>query len=314
MKMLRFILLTVSLLGFAQTAASAEQQGVIAIVNKEVITNSDLTKRMNLVIALSGMHDSSSARQAIRAQVIQTLIDEKLIEKAASGYKLEVDVVAVKNGVARLAAANRMSGANQLYDYVRSKGGTPEEFDKQLRYQLIQSKLLSAIIEPTVNISDLELQEATKQVLQELKVQNTDFRYHLAEIVLFPNNPGIDQLIIELQTQLSLGADFSNLAKEFSQSTTAEKGGEVGWVMKSQLPPEIAAIVTNTSVGSITQPIHTKQGYFIIKVLDKKNNSQEVASPLAPEEIRNILWQKKVNIQFQTYMQKLRLKSFVELK
>jgi len=313
MNMLHCMLLTIVLLSLPH-GALAMQQGVIAVVNKEVITNEDLNKRINLAIGLSGMQDSVSARQAIRMQTLQNLINEKLMEKAARGYKIEVGEVEVSRGVKRMAAANRMAGEAQLYSYIQSKGGNVEEFKRQLRYQLIQARLLELIIEPMVNISELELQEATNQVLKEVRAQSAEVRYHLAELVLFADNPGVDNLINELRAQLSLGASFSELAKSFSQSTTAEKGGEVGWLLKSQLPPEVGMVVATTAVGSVTAPIRTKQGYFIIKVLDKKSSAKDNVSAIAPEQIRNILWQKKVNIQFQAYMQKLRLKSFVEIK
>lgn len=312
MTIFRYILLAITLC-FTQVVMAYEHK-VIAVVGKEIITNDDLNARLSLVMATSGMQDSLETRKAISTKILQNLIDEKLIQKAALTYKIEIDDIALKKGVANIAAANRMNGPLELYAYIKSKGSNREQFEKQLRYQLLQAKLISTIIEPRIFVSDLELQEATNQVLQEINSQAAEVKYKLAEIVLFARDSSVEQLLTELQVQLSMGADFAHLAKEFSQSQSAERGGEVGWLMKSQLPPEVAEAVSRTAVGAVSNSVHTAQGSFIIKVLDKQSLPKATAASLSAEQLRSVLWQKKIGLQFQSYMQKLRTKSFIELK
>jgi peptidyl-prolyl cis-trans isomerase SurA len=314
MKIKNLFYTILALLLLTNHASAVNSAGVAAIVNKEIITNSDLEKRVDLIIVLSNMQDSENTRQALRSRVLQNLVDEKLIEVTAATYKLSVDDFAVNDSIARIAASNRMKGPEELYQFLKSKGVSPDEFNKQTKHQLIQSKLISAIIEPSVNVSELELEETTAQIIKEIHSQHTESRYQLAEIVLYPDYPDADKLLSELSAQLSLGANFSSLAREFSQSQTAAKGGEIGWLLTSQLPPEISIIIEQTAVGSVTPPIKTQQGLFIIKVIDKQKDSTKTTSAIAPEQIRAILWRKKADLRLQTYLKNLRQKAFIEIK
>ena len=63
--------------------------------------------------------------------------------------------------------------------------------------------------------------------------------------------------------------------------------------MRSQLPSEVSEIVSRTPVGSITKPIKSEQGYFLIKVLDKKSTENHSQPKIALDEMKDILWQKK---------------------
>lgn len=291
-----------------------QKDSVVAIVNKDIITNADISRRINLTIALSGMQDSQQTRRALSSQVLQMLIDERLIEREAAKYKIIIDEFAVKQALDRMAAQNKIPSSVEMLNYIKSKGANPEDFKHQLKYQLLQAKLIEAIIEPKINLTDLEIKEFEDQIKRELKTESAETRYHLAEIVLFADEPNLDQLLVELQTQLSLGASFKELAKNFSRSTSAEKGGEVGWLMKSQLPPEVAEMVARTPVGAVTKAIKSEQGYFLIKVLDKKSTGNHSQHKIALDEMKDILWQKKVMVHFKNLMQKIRVQSFVEIK
>lgn len=311
MRILHFLIFLICSLW--STMSMAIDQGVVAVVDKEVIADADLHNRINLVIAMTGMNNSSATREAIEPQILQDLIDEKLVDKAALKYKIQIDAAEVKRAIVYMAAANKMANAIQLYDYVKARGGKAEEFEKQTRYQMLQSRMLKMVIEPMTSLSDMEVQEAKNQVIREAKAQSNNVQYKLSEIVIFPDAPDADMIIKELQAQLALGADFAMLAAEFSQSATSERGGEVGWMMESQLPREIVKAVSTTVIGKIIAPVLTRNGYFILKVLDKKVSNVN-SEALSSEQIKDVLWNKKITLQWQAYMKKLRQQAFIKIR
>jgi len=81
----------------------------------------------------------------------------------------------------------------------------------------------------------------------------------------------------ELLKRIRAGEDFEALARAESQdATSAEKGGDLGFIAKGSLAPELEEAAFKTEVGSVSEPVKTKQGYYLIKVVEKQ---PEVARP-----------------------------------
>ena len=124
----------------------------------------------------------------------------------------------------------------------------------------------------------------------------------------------------KLYSQIQNGANFEKLARSFSQSATAKKDGLIGWIHANQLSKEIMEKVLNTNIGSITQPIITGESIIILKVLDKKSkikdksNGQKNEEKVSDEEIRNWLYQRKLNLQIKLLLDKLRRDFYIEKK
>src|SRR5262249_59073644 len=73
-----------------------------------------------------------------------------------------------------------------------------------------------------------------------------------------------------LMDQLKGGVDFGEVARQFSQSSTASNGGVVGWVSPGDLPLEIANAVQTLAANTIAGPIRSEGGFHIVKLLDKR--------------------------------------------
>jgi len=74
----------------------------------------------------------------------------------------------------------------------------------------------------------------------------------------------------EVAAQAKAGQDFSELAKANSQGAEAAKGGEVGWLPRGQLMPELEEAAFGLDKGQVSEPIKTRLGFHLLKVEDKK--------------------------------------------
>ena len=104
----------------------------------------------------------------------------------------------------------------------------------------------------------------------------------------------------ELLKRIRAGEDFEALARAESQDTTsAEKGGDLGFIAKGSLAPELEEAAFKTEVGSVSEPVKTKQGYYLIKVVEKQ---PEVARPYEAvhDEIKAKLLETKARKQLPT--------------
>lgn len=104
----------------------------------------------------------------------------------------------------------------------------------------------------------------------------------------------------ELLKRIRAGEDFEALARAESQdATSAEKGGDLGFIAKGSLAPELEEAAFKTEVGSVSEPVKTKQGYYLIKVVEKQ---PEVARPYEAvhDEIKAKLLETKARKQLPT--------------
>jgi hypothetical protein len=90
--------------------------------------------------------------------------------------------------------------------------------------------------------------------------------YQLAQIYIAKDKAKIDSVSKQLKAK---GADFAAIARSSSEeSTSAAKGGEIGWLTEDQIQPEIREKLPKLTLGSVSEPISLKDGWHILKVLD----------------------------------------------
>ena len=74
----------------------------------------------------------------------------------------------------------------------------------------------------------------------------------------------------DLETKIEKGANFEELAKEYSLCPSGKNGGDLGYFGKGQMVPEFEKATFDMAIGEVSEPVQTQFGWHIIKVLDKK--------------------------------------------
>jgi peptidyl-prolyl cis-trans isomerase SurA len=115
-----------------------------------------------------------------------------------------------------------------------------------------------------------------------------------------------------LKNQLQRGADFTQLAENYSEDpVTASKGGDMGWVDASMVSPYFMAQVANLKAGQISQPFQTPAGWYLVQVLAHKKVENTVAYDR--EQVRAMIYQRKFSEALQSWLQQLRSSSYVKI-
>jgi peptidyl-prolyl cis-trans isomerase C len=109
------------------------------------------------------------------------------------------------------------------------------------------------------------------------------------------------------------GGDFAKLAREKSIDTrTAKNGGDLGYMSKGQMMPEIEAAAVRLKIGEVSQPIKTRAGYELIKVTDKK-----FGKPIEFDKVQRVIMQRLAAEQqkeaFDSYVEQLKKSYKVEI-
>jgi peptidyl-prolyl cis-trans isomerase SurA len=243
---------------------------IAAVVNDEVISVYDLTSRVRMLLMSSNMPASPDAQKKIEAEVLRSLVDERLELQEAKKQNVVATDDEINSALTKIEKQNNMQ-PGQLNEFLKSHGIDRNSLLNQVKASIVWAKLVRRKAAETVEISDEEVDAA----LQRIKEHAGEPQSRIAEIFLAVDNPSQDAdvraLADRLTAQMKQGARFSAIAQQFSQSATAAVGGDLGWLRADQLPSDLAAAAKNLKPGELSSPIRSGGGYYLILVLDRRN-------------------------------------------
>jgi len=274
--------LAFALLSLCATAQAApdDRAGIAAIVNDDVITMTDVRNRMNLYLA-GAPQPEAEALKKMEAQVLDKLIDERLEMREASTLGITVDAAQMDEAFGQIAKQNGFT-SDEFKKKLTSQNVKPSALSEQVRAELAWSQVIKRKLRPQINVSEGEIDSAIDQ-----KVRGKDkTRYHVAEIFLAVPDPSKDESVRsdaeKLVEQISKGASFSSVARQFSQAPGAAQGGDLGWVQEGQLDPKLDVALKQMQPGQISPPVKTDKGYDILFLRELQQPGGSVQAPPAP--------------------------------
>ncbi|MDG1691849.1 MAG: peptidylprolyl isomerase [Alphaproteobacteria bacterium] len=253
----------------AQAAQQRDVEGIAAIVNDKVISLFDVDQRVDLFFATSGIAKSPEMTERLRAQVLRSLVDEKLQLEEANRVEISIPDKDVEDRMKTLATEGKMT-LDGIKKFLAEKNIETQSLEQQLRAELAWSQFVRRSFSGRVKVGDQEIEEQYKKAVR--AVNQT--RFLVSEILLnldsFSSEQQIAQLSGEIVKQLQSGVDFSAVARQFSIAPTASRGGQLGWITADQLDKRLASTVRQMKPGQVSSPIPTNAGLYIIALADKR--------------------------------------------
>ena len=255
----------------------AQQQDLIriaAIVNDEIISVFDLENRVRLVAATTNTSQSLEKLKRLKPQILRQMIDEKIQLQEAKKLNIRVSSREFNGTIANLERQSKMR-PGQIWSFLRSNNIDRSALETQIQAKISWMKLVNRRIRRQISVGQEEINEEIVR-LKNLKGKP---QLHVLEIFLNVDRPDSEQQIRQIAdrliSQILNGASFKALAREFSQSTTAARGGNLGWITESELDPELSAALSVMQPGQVSHPIRTLTGYYILFLINRRENSTD---------------------------------------
>lgn len=239
-----------------------------AIVNGDVITESDIDQRLALFLASNRAQLSPEQIAQVRAQVFRNLIDEAIQIQAAVQQEITVTDQDVDSYYERFAQSFRQTPA-QFSAYLRTVGSSERSLKRQIRGEISWQRVQRRNVEPFVTVGD---DEVNAMIARVLAARGTT-EYHVAEIYMSASPETANEVranVVRLIEQIRNGGNFSAFARQFSEASTAAVGGDLGWLRTEQMPPEWSGLAAQMPVGSVSDPIPVPGGFSIIMMADTR--------------------------------------------
>lgn len=277
----------------APVPAQRAAEFIVALVNSEPITNTDVLKRVDRLVK-----ENPDAERVPRNELTRLVLDRLITERAqlqlAKENGIKVDDVAVDQAEQTVARQNEIS-LTELRRRVGAEGISQAEFRSDLRDQLLLTRLRDREVEAKVKVSDSEADEYLVDQ-RNVSVKNAALQnLNLAQVlVALPETATDAQIATAQQKAQSIaqraraGEDFAKLVRENSDSPDRENGGAIGMRTADRYPPLFVDAVQSTAVNGIAGPVRSSAGFHVLKVLAKSQLGSADAT-VTQTQVRHIL-------------------------
>ncbi len=264
-------------------------EGVVAVVNDEIITSYDLRQRMTLIIATSGVRVNQENLPQIQQQALRSLVDERLQMQELKRFEVNIPDAQVDAEIGELAASNNTT-AEALFAQLAQAGIHPDTLRSQVRAQIGWRILVTERFRSRARIGEDQI-DAT---LQRIQAASAKPQFLVGEVYLDAAQVGgmaeAMNGATQLIDQLVKGAPFQAVARQFSAAPSAVNGGDAGWLISGDMAPEVEAALQQMQPGQLSRPIQTKDGVYIVYLREKRTgggatmvNLRQAAIRLAPD-------------------------------
>ena len=277
-------------LGISTSAAQAQAPGaertlrigdyIVAVVNSELVTANEVEQRSGR--ARDDARRSGSRlppSDALRKQVVDALIDERVLVTYARDSGTKVDEVELDRAVGSVAAANRIS-LPELRKRLAAEGIEFARFRSSLRDQILVERVREREVHARIRLSDAEID---KFVEQQRNAAEATVELNLAQILVPVPEGASDATIAERRARIDAalarvqgGADFATVAREVSEDGNRASGGVIGMRPANRLPDLFVEATKGLKSGEVTaQPVKSGAGFHVIKVLERRDGQAQ---------------------------------------
>jgi peptidyl-prolyl cis-trans isomerase SurA len=255
-----------------------ELDSIVAVVNDGIITKQEMQRSFNDIVKNFQQRNATiPAANILSKQVLDKLIMERIQLDLAERSGIKSDETTLNRAIVRIAGQNGLS-LSEFINTITEEGIDFKQFRNDIRKQILLQRLQQRFVASKVVITN---QEIDNFLFNYKKQGNVESTYHPA-IILVSIREGstpaqikqAKQKIEMIHKKLEEGANFSEMAIEYSDSNNALEGGDLGWRKEAELPSMLSDTIPTMKEGNFSKPVKVSVGFMIVKLLEKKSTIQ----------------------------------------
>lgn len=317
---IRTILFPVLLLGLVSGAYGATMDRIVAIVNNEIITMSEVEEdllpvRFRSEERYAGTEVNLTADLLLRER-LKMMIDKRLELQIAKKTGVSVSQEEIKAAIEDIKKKNSIKSDKEFTRVLEDEHITFEKYTADIKDQLMLTKLINREVRNKIVIRDEELQDYYDKhkylfaLPPEIKISQ----------ILIPIPKGVSDDVIEdlrgmakgLVEEIRAGADFFDSAKKYIVKINGLSVADLGFFRKGDLVPSLEEAALSLKVGEVSNPVNTEAGIHIIR-LDEKGSRYKSYKEVT-REIEDDVYQEKYNEVFVRWLKDIRDNAHIEVR
>ena len=281
---------------------------IVAQVNDDIITMSELQQMAKTFEAQAGAKPKGIDEKKMQREMLEALIDRKLAKDEAKRRGIVVSDKEVDAAMAQFRQRNNISDDATFAKGLAQAGLSIKEFRQQLADQMTQERMLVMVVGTKVSVSDTEVRR-----LYDQQAKTGGTQVHIVTLRM-PFPPGATEAQKEetkqqAETILSAVKRGESLAEAAGKLSL--KASDVGFVPQSDLDPRLAEYLDKLKSKEVA-PILTQEGIQLMQVMGRRSGEARSFESAAPD-IRRMLQQQEMEKYFAEWVKTLRDKAHVKI-
>jgi len=293
---------------------------IVAVVNDDIITLFELNRAIKPYedkIHALGYSEEKERRMLfkVREGVLNQLIDKKIEDQQIKRSNIKISEEQIDQTIERIKEKNFFSDED-LRLALAKDGLTMEAYRNKIKEEILRTRLISLEVKSKIVITE---EDIAAYYEKHLDMYGGKQKYHLRNIlIIIPTFADenekfeIRAKIDEILNELNAGESFETMARDYSESSTAPEGGDLGLFELDSLSPQLQKTIKGMKSGEFTPVLETDQGYqifFLQEILKTPGKSLEDVSP----EIQRILFEENADKKYQEWIEGLRKQSAIKI-
>jgi peptidyl-prolyl cis-trans isomerase SurA len=292
---------------------------VAAIVNGDIVTLGDLEERAGFELR-SAEAAPASDRERLRVRALrgalETIVADKLFAAQASQLGVEISDAEVDQTIDEIKRRNNLDDA-RLDAALAEQGMDRAAYRKALKRDLETARIISLRVRSRVKVTDEDVKNYWQTHQNEFRSGEEVKVRHLF-VALTPGASAAEAEGARARAEKALarvraGADFATVAREMSQAPSASEGGDLGWLKRGTVQPEIEKVALALQPGQVSDLVRTRTGFQILKVEDRRGGTVRPFDEVR-EEIRDRLANDQVETYRQQYVAELKKDAVIDVR
>lgn len=279
---------------------------VVAVVNDQIITLTDLQERA-IIIRQATRNPNIPLKDVLKHIIIETVQVQR-----AKELGLDVPDEVIEDYIENFKKENKLTDET-LQKLLKEWGITLKAYKEEIRRRILISKLVNLEVKSRIAIPEEEVREYYEKHKDKLYLLSAKAK--VADIFLpwGDDRETTIKIAQNIYDKIQLGESFKKMAALYSKGPFAQKGGEMGWVKKGELVEALDSFIFSpkTKNGDV-KPIETPQGVHIIKILEKQNRNY-VPFEEVKKEIEKKLYNQVAEKRYKAWLDELVKKAYVKI-
>ncbi|NQT95410.1 MAG: SurA N-terminal domain-containing protein [Candidatus Omnitrophica bacterium] len=288
---------------------------IIAVVNDEVITQSELEESMLPFVAdyrvRYGEEELGDKIDEARADALNRLIEEKLLLEESKKREVDVTEKEIDERIERVK--KKFKDEDEFYQVIRASGMSIAKLREKYKGQIMMRKLVNALINARVQISPTQIAAfyyGNRELFSTPKM--VSFKVLLLKPTDERNLVETESLSLQVLDRLRAGESFDALVEQYSQGPNIDKGGDMDYMPEDGIIEEIKEVLSKLEVGETSGLIKTSAGFNIIRLTDRKEAGTKTLEEVTGL-VRERLFQREAELTLREFVDELKEDAYIKI-
>ena len=265
---------------------------IIAKIGDEIITGFDVENKIKTNLFLSGEEINQANVDKIKTATIDSLVNLKLKSNEVKKHGIPTNTQAINQYIESITNNLNLSKIDLIKQFEINEIDY-DQFLKDIEIEFLWQRLVAKTYLDKIKVNDNQIELELREVIKKEEKNKLIQEINLSEIEVIVENEMEEKILIKKVTDDINIVGFEKTAVRFSNSPTAQNGGNLGWVRSDKISKKIYNVIRNLKVGEVSEPI--KQGKVITFLKINKKKTIESNSKIDIDNLRNAIENKMKN-------------------